>query len=234
MRRITRFPLALGISTFLHLLILFSLLALNILPAQKALNQIKVNYVKLAPRAASFGPSSLDTAAKRAIKELTQKELDKIGLGQRLILSDKNAIAEKGFSAQRISAQKPTLTTTEFVKPQTIKLSPVEIESLNKMAENPAYLTYSNYLRENIRRSLNNKLADVHEKGLVCLKFSLNTDGSLKEYHLVEAQTNASDKLKRTSIDGLLEAAPFPSLPKELNSPDDTFSVIIHFIKGEN
>ena len=216
------------------MLILFSLLALNILPAEKALNQIKVNYVKLKPRTASFDPSSLNTATKRTIKELTQKELDKVRPGQRLILSDKNAIAEKGFTAQRISVQKPTLARTDFIKPETIKLSPVEIESLNKIAENPAYLTYANYLRENIRRSFNNKLADVHEKGLVCLKFSLNTDGSLKEYHLVEAQTNASDKLKRMSIDGLLEAAPFPSLPKELNSPDDTFSVIIHFIKGEN
>ena len=241
MHRATRFPAALGISALLHIALLLSLVALNILPAQKVLNQIEVSYLKLKPKAVV-----LDTLAdsrrsrtieKRIVEELTHRDFQKIVPGQRILLSDKNEIPEAG-----ILFQKPVVTKTEFLNPDAIKLSLGEGEmgSLSKLQENPAYLTYNNTIRYSIWRSLTNKFFSINksynlkDKGLVYLKFTLNRNGSLKEYQVIDEKSRASAELKQIAIEGLLDASPFESAPKELDAPVLTFSLIIHFIREED
>lgn len=238
MHQTTRFPAALGMSALLHIAILLSLVALNISPAQKVLNQIEVNYLRLKPKAIII--------QKRAVRKLTQKDFDRVAPGQRLILSERDKIPEKGFPAQRISSpeevllrvtdifEKPVLSRTEFIRSESIKLSPVEIDGSMKVPDNSAYLTYNNYLHERIRRSIYNKFYYINGKGTACIKFTIKDDGSLAEARLIDEKSNASDKLKRIALDGLKDAAPFPALPKGLNSSFETFWVNVHFIEEEN
>ncbi|OGX61068.1 MAG: hypothetical protein A2471_05075 [Omnitrophica WOR_2 bacterium RIFOXYC2_FULL_45_15] len=131
------------------------------------------------------------------------------------------------------SAQKPALGRIEFSRNAPIKLSEVEMESSLKLARKPAYLTYNNFLRERVRRCLYNKFSEVSDEGVVCLKFALKADGSLLEYRVIDEKSQASERLKRMAVEGLLDASPFPPLPKELDSPLATFSVIIHFIEQQ-
>lgn len=241
MHRATRFPAALGISALLHIALLLSLAALNILPAQKVLNQIEVNYLKLKPKAMLFDTSAnlkrTPAIEKRITEELTHRDFQKIVPGQRIILSDKNEIPETGTLFQ-----KPTVTKTEFLNPDAIKLSfgEGEMGASGKLHENPAYLTYNNTIRHSIWRSLTNKFLNINksyelkDKGLVYLKFALNRDGSLKEYRVIDEKSRAGDELKQIAIEGLLDAAPFESIPKELDSPALTFSLVIHFIREED
>ena len=245
MHRTTRFPAALGISALLHMAILFSLVALNILPAQNVLPQIEVNYLKLRPRAIlsdiSTDPRRSQIVQKRIEEELTHKDFQKIVTGQRIILSDKNEIPEPAMLFQ-----KPAVAKSKFLNPDAIKLSfgsaesGGEIGSLSKLHENPAYLTYNNTIRHSIWRSLTNKFFNTNksyelkDKGLVYLKFSLNRDGSLKEYQVIDEKSRASKELKQIAVDGLLDASPFEGAPKELDSPGLTFSLVIHFIREED
>jgi len=46
---------------------------------------------------------------------------------------------------------------------------------------------------------------------------------------VINEKSQASERLKRMAVEGLLDASPFPPLPKELDSPLAAFSVIIHF-----
>lgn len=245
MHRETRFPAALGISALLHTAIILSLAALNIFPAQKVLNQIEINYLKLSPRAilfdASANPGRSQAIQKRIEKELTHRDFQKIVPGQRIILSDKNEVPETG-----VLFKKPTVTKSEFLNPDAIKLSfgqtegEGEMGSLSKPHENSAYLTYSNTIRYSIWRSLTNKFFNINKsyelktQGLVYLRFGLNRNGSLKEYQVIDEKSNASDELKQIAIEGLLDASPFEYAPKELDSSALTFSLVIHFIREED
>lgn len=262
MRRATRFPAALGMSALLHIAILLSLVALNILPAQQnVLRQIEVNYLQLKPRAILFdtstNPGRSQTVQKRIEAEVTHRDFQKIVPGQRIILSDKNEIPQRGVPAYRIEKdelfiksknvfQKPAMTKTEFLNHDAIKLSfgfaegEGKMGSLSKLHENPAYLTYNNTIRHSIWRALTNKFFNINKsyelkaQGLVYLKFALNRNGSLKEYQVIDEKSRASDELKQIAIEGLLAASPFESAPKELDSPGLTFSLVIHFIREED
>ena len=229
------FPWALAISLSAHILILFSLSALNILPKDKIIKEIEVNYLRIKP-------AVLD---KTQTKMKSRNNLDKLSLNQPLSLSAKNKFFEDSLpfsgarrdetlSMSRENSQKPVLSKIEFGSPYApIKLSEVRMESSLKLAQNPAYLTYNNFLRERIRRCLYNKFSEVSDEGVVCLKFALKSDGSLLEYRVIDEKSRASERLKRMAVEGLLDASPFPPLPKELDSPLATFSVIIHFIEQQ-
>src|SRR3989338_6651037 len=102
--------------------ILFSLVALNILPAQNVLPQIEVNYLKLRPRAIlsdiSTDPRRSQIVQKRIEEELTHKDFQKIVTGQRFILSVKNEVPEPAMLFQ-----KPAVAKSKFLNPDAIKLS---------------------------------------------------------------------------------------------------------------
>ncbi len=228
------FPWALAISLSAHILILFSLSALNILPKDKIIKGIEVNYLKIKPA----------VLEKARIRSKARDNPDKLSLSQPLSLSADNKFLEDSlpFSGAKRddvsamfskSAQKPALGRIEFSRNAPIKLSEVEIESSLKLARKPAYLTYNNFLRERVRRCLYNKFSEVSDEGVVCLKFALKADGSLLEYRVIDEKSQASERLKRMAVEGLLDASPFPPLPKELDSPLATFSVIIHFIEQQ-
>lgn len=235
MTNMKSFQMALGVSVAIHLVILL-IFSMNILPKQKILGEVKVNYFKI---------NSKSLTLEKKSQGLSQKDFDKIIPGQQLILSKKNKIPEKGMAALEISQNeifqkqknsflKPSINKIDFLKENAIKISPVSIESNTKLPQNPAYLTYSNFVHERIRHSLYNRFSRTGDRGVVYLKFALNADGSLIEYRVIDAKSQASDKLKQITLDGLKDASPFPPFPKELNSPVATFSVTVHFIEQEN
>ena len=223
-----------AISLSAHILILFSLSVLNILPKDKIIKEMEVNYLRIKPA----------VLEKISTKSKSRNNLDKLSLSQPLSLSTKNKFSEdilpfssarrdEALLMSRENSQKPVLGKIEFSPNAPIKLSEVRMESSLKLAQKPAYLTYNNFLRERIRRCLYNKFSEVSDEGVVCLKFALKADGSVLEYRVIDEKSRASERLKRMAVEGLLDASPFPSLPKELDSSLATFSVIIHFIEQQ-
>lgn len=230
------FPVSLGISILSHLSIIFFLSAFNILPKPRPIKPTEITYLKLRHK-------SQATEIKKT-KNTPVDILDNISPRQPLILGSADKITRGSIPAPKTedysqtakinnSFHKPPATKTEISPPNTIKLSAIEMESAVKLAQNPVYLTYSNFLRESIRRCLYHKFSQINDKGIVCLKFALNQDGSLFEYHIIDAKSTAGESLRKMSIEGLKDAAPFPPLPKELAAPVATFSVIIHFIEQQ-
>mgnify|MGYP001558643426 CR=1 FL=1 len=228
------FPWALALSLSAHILVLFSLSALNILPKDKIIKEIEVNYLRIKPA----------VLEKTRPKMKSRDNLDKLSLSQPLSLSARNKFSEDSlpFSGARRdkmpamspeTPQKPVLGKIEFSPHAPINLSDVRMESSLKLAQNPVYLTYNNFLRERIRRCLYNKFSEVSDEGVVCLKFALKADGALLEYRVIDEKSQASERLKRMAVEGLRDASPFPPLPKELDLSLATFSVIIHFIEQQ-
>lgn len=235
MANMKSFQAALGASVAAHLIILL-IFSMDILPKQKILGEIEVNYFKVKSKSLSIQKKS---------QELSQKDYDKIIPGQKLVLSKENRIPQKSvpafeinqnemFLKQKNSFLKPSINKIDFLKEKAIKISNVSMESNAKLPQNPVYLTYSNFVHERIRHSLYNRFSHVDDRGVVYLKFALNADGSLMEYYVINTKSQASDRLKQITIDGLKDASPFPPFPKELGSPVATFNVTVHFIEQEN
>lgn len=227
------FKTALSISILFHILILLPLSALNVLPKQKVLNDLEVNYFKLSAKNTVL--------VKDLLKKTSPKDLEKIGLKQRIVLSTDDKIPESKFSRDNKSdynmllaktkrvSYKPNLPKTGLLARDDIKFLPSDTAK----SQNPVYLTYRNFLHESLRRYLYDKYSDTTERGEVYLTFILNADGSVKDVQIIDSKSNASQNLKKIVLESLYAASPFPPLPEVLNAPFLSFSVTIHFTEEE-
>lgn len=234
MHNSSNFPIALSVSLVIHLSLIFSLSALGIIPNQAPLNEIEINYYPTKSKSALI--------EEKTPRDITQKNLDAIKPNEPIILSHGNKIPENGISAPTADmqelflrakdfSQKPSLPKTEFLVKNTIKLSPaLDPGSSGKLSQAPAYLTYGNYVRERIRRCLYSRFSRIDDKGVVALRFSILTDGSLSDSLIIDEKSSSSSRLKQIALDGLKDASPFPRVPEELNGQDVTYTVFIHFI----
>lgn len=227
MSHIKQYPFAWGVSLGLHIFFFFLVSLSTMTPYRKAFRELKVTYTK--PVVTSLGQKA------RIPLDASLQGNDLTSVGQRLVLSDRNELPKRKMSASKssvpeaLSAQKPRIQSSEFRDTNALKLSPIRMESFQKESESPAYLTYSNFLHERYRHCLYARYSDSSEDGLVSLKFALNADGSLAEYHIIDGKSAASEQLRRIAIEALRDAAPFPRLPKELGSSVLSFRVSIHF-----
>ena len=83
-------------------------------------------------------------------------------------------------------------------------------------------------VREKIRRSAYQNYTH-NETGEVYISFIISNDGYVKDVHLIEARTSASDYLKGIASRSVRDASPFPNFPKELDYPQLSFNIIISF-----
>lgn len=228
MKNETAFNKALVFSVIIHLSILLPLSVITFSEKQKKQNKIVVNYVKaIQPNTASD-------------RKISQEDMDKIGLRNRLILAEEEKIsaadAKEETASQDILTgakdlpQKPNLYKTQFLPRNDIKLSIVE----SSKSQNPIYLNYQNFIRENLRRFLYNKYSDIPQRGEVYLTFILNANGSVKQAQIIEDKSTASADLRKIVIESLYDASPFPPLPAALNTPILSFSVTVHFKERQN
>ena len=222
MSPIRSFNISFSLSIFLHILILSCLSLFGQTAKPHPAKIIKVNYIKIQPKKLNATNKGNKTTGNILRKELN---LNKIPLDQKIILSKEDRLP------QNKELPKPVFSKIDFVSKEGIKLSSVEIEASDKLSRTPIYLTYSSLLREKIRRCLYGKFSAISDKGLVCLRFSVDTAGGLLEYLVVEEKSSSSQELKDMAVSGLKDASPFPPLPKELNSASAVFNVVIHFIE---
>jgi hypothetical protein len=230
----TRFPSALAISALVHLLLFSSFSVLGIFPNRLTPNKLEITYYRVKSKSAGV--------KNKVPKEVSPAVSDKVTPGRRIIIPREDKIPERiiaasqaiqkdSFLKSKNFIQKPNLSNSiEFLTKNSIALSPLEIKSGGKLSRDPASIEYGNRSSERIRRYLHKRFSLSNEKGNVYLKFTIGTDGALLGYHIIDEKSNASDCLKQIAIAGLKDAAPFPALPKELNSQATTFSIFIEFI----
>jgi len=120
---------------------------------------------------------------------------------------------------------KPTFSSPEIMAlKKKITLPEIEMARIN----NPSYISYYQIVREKIRRSAYQNYTH-NETGEVYISFVISNDGYIKDVHLIEAKTSASDYLKGIAFRSVKDASPFPDFPKELDYPQLSFNIIISF-----
>ena len=131
----------------------------------------------------------------------------------------------KVLSNKSSEFSKPTFASSDAVAiKKKITLPEIEMARIN----NPSYISYYQIVREKIRRSAYQNYTH-NEIGEVYISFIISNDGYIKDVHLIEAKTSASDYLKGIASRSVKDASPFPNFPKELDYPQLSFNIIISF-----
>ncbi|MDD5282186.1 MAG: TonB C-terminal domain-containing protein [Candidatus Omnitrophica bacterium] len=184
---------------------------------------IKVRYIKLAKPDLTkklTKPDSFLRLDSKIVKRSANKRVPPPYIERKNVFKGAKALANKSPELA-----KPTFSTPDIIAiKKKITLPEIEMARIN----NPSYISYYQIVREKIRRSAYQNYTH-NETGEVYISFVISNDGYIKDVHLIEAKTSASDYLKGIASRSVKDASPFPNFPKELDYPRLSFNIIISF-----
>ncbi len=215
--------LTFAISIVLHGALLIRSPGLNpFTPAPKE-QMIKVRYIKLAKPDLTKKLTKPDPFLRldsKIVKRSANKGVPPPYIERKNVFKGAKALANKSPELA-----KPTFSTPDIIAiKKKITLPEIEMARIN----NPSYISYYQIVREKIRRSAYQNYTH-NETGEVYISFVISNDGYIKDVHLIEAKTSASDYLKGIASRSVKDASPFPNFPKELDYPRLSFNIIISF-----
>jgi len=104
-----------------------------------------------------------------------------------------------------------------------ITVTPIRSEKMN----NPIYTSYQDRVRESIKERVYANYSQLDD-GNVYLTFIIASDGTLKDYQVIDRKTTASQNLRYVSTKSLQEAR-FPPFLKGMTLPEYTFNIEIEY-----
>ena len=104
-----------------------------------------------------------------------------------------------------------------------ITVTPITSEKINS----PIYTSYQERVRESIKERVYANYSRLDD-GIVYLTFIIASDGSLKDYQIIDEKTKASQNLRYISIKSLKESH-FPPFLKGMTLPEYTFNIEIEY-----
>ena len=190
------------------------------LPQMKKVQEkrVEISYKPVAPQNLDIRQHAIKPAQKLDLQNPPSVNVsDTIGvkLGQE-VQSLKNLTAFDRKPSQIKSMQANYVTVT-----------PIASEKIN----NPIYTTYQDRIREGIKERVYANYSKL-DKGLVYLTFIISSNGSLKDYQIIDEKTKASQNLRYISTKSLKEAR-FPPFSKGMTLPEYTFNIEIEYQLSE-
>ena len=219
------FQIALFMSLITHSAIFLTYPGLNLLSLHKRLEKIQIVYLKNPPQLPK--DTKQPTPNKETLLKMTAriKTLDKSIYG---LPANKEGFFNKNkpISLRDSAFIRPTIDKPDIIPAKRkISLPPIE---MNKIGNNPSYVSYYQIVREKIRRAAYQNYSRS-ETGEIYLAFVIYAEGSLKEVRLIEEKSSANFFLRGIALRSIRDATPFPPFPKELDYPQLSFNVIISF-----
>ena len=165
-------------------------------------------------------PKNLD------IRQHAIKPAQKLDLQNLLLSASNNTIGVKltkddALKGMTMYERKPTQIKSMQVN--YITVTPITSENINS----PIYTSYNDRVRQSIQERAIANYSRLDD-GKVYLTFIISSDGSLKDYQIIDGKTNASQNLRYISIKSL-EEAHFPPFLKGMTLPEYTFNIEIDY-----
>ena len=163
---------------------------------------------------------------KLDIKQHPVKPAQKLDL-QNSLLSSNDTIGVKmsqegqGLKGLTMYERKPTQMRSG--QASHITVTPITSEKMN----NPVYTSYQDRIRESIKERVYANYNRL-DRGNVYLTFIISSDGSLKDYQIIDEKTKASQNLRYISTKSLKEAR-FPPFLQGMTLPEYTFNIEIDY-----
>jgi hypothetical protein len=147
---------------------------------------------------------------------------------QNNLLASKDTIGVKlardsqdNLKGLRVYDRKPAQIKSQQINHITV--TPITSEKMN----NPIYTSYQDRVRESIKERVYANYSRL-DRGNVYLTFIVTSDGSLKDYMIIDGKTQASQNLRYISTKSLKEAR-FPPFLKGMTLPEYTFNIEIEY-----
>lgn len=130
--------------------------------------------------------------------------------------------------------ERPAAREEPVVAKKTIPVTPVPQKSIQmtstpNLEGNISYLSYSQIVREEIRKHLYRNYREYMGKGDIALNFVLRSSGELAGVQVLKDTGAANRRLGELCLASIRQAAPFRPFPKELDLPEIAFTITISF-----
>jgi len=120
--------------------------------------------------------------------------------------------------------KKPSLDKITFNQEKIMFIQPANI--VNK---SPAYMSYYETIREEIRKHAYNYY-EVSSRGKVFVSFTLDNNGNLVNLYLDKSRSDSNSYLQDITVKSIKESLPFPKFPPSLKKFKTlTFSLTVYF-----
>jgi protein TonB len=208
------FKIALLVSITTHGVVFFSNPNLSKLSIQKAIRQIEVTYyqIKETPKTPP-STSSIPIKEKIEVKKTVPLAQD-LEVKRDLISKLKESLIEKPIIRRDVA----------------IKDDSSQMAEIGRRVE---YLNYYQIVREEIRRCAYRNYSRGFAEGEAYISFTLLSNGQLKEAKIIDEKSTHIPFLKEIALKSIRDASPFPPFPKDINSAQLSFNVIISFEMGK-
>ncbi len=167
---------------------------------------------------------------KLDITQHTIKPAQKLDL-QNSLLASNDTIGVKmnkdGQGLKNLAMYERKPTQMRSVQASHVTVTPITSEKIN----NPIYTSYQDRIRESIKERVYANYSRL-DRGKVYLTFIITSDGSLKDYLVIDEKTKASQNLRYISTKSLKEAR-FPPFLKGMTLPEYTFNIEIEYQVSE-
>jgi TonB family protein len=221
------FQIALAFSLIAHTAVVINYSPFNLPSLQKKPLMVKISYLKSVPQLSVSQKQSKPKRTAPVDLPPQVSAFDKAGFAPP---AGKDNFLDRVSRAKLPPDQaviKPAVTRTDDVMSvkKKITLPPVDMEKMNN---NPSYVSYYQFVREKIRRAVYQNYSR-DDTGEVYLSFIISSNGILREVRLIEEKSSVNYYLRETALRSIRDASPFPSFPEELDYPQLSFNVIISF-----
>jgi hypothetical protein len=206
---------ALFISITLHTVFVCTNYLLKLPEAKKAKEKrVEITYRPPSYKKMDIAQHAIKPAQKLDLQNSLLTSTDTIGVK----LSSKDNQDIKGLT---MFDRKPVQIKSS--QANHITVTPMTSEKIN----NPIYTTYQDRVRESIKERVYANYSRL-DRGNVYLTFIVGSDGSLKDYLIIDGKTQASQNLRYISTKSLKEAR-FPPFLKGMTLPEYTFNIEIDY-----
>jgi hypothetical protein len=186
------------------------------------LRKMKQKKVEITYRPAN--PKSLDIQ-QHTIKPAQKLDLQNSMLAANDTIGVKLSKDNQDLKGLTMYDRKPVQISSAQVNHVTV--TPIKSEKIN----DPIYTSYQDRVRESIKERVYANYSRL-DRGNVYLTFIIASDGSLKDYQIIDDKTKASQNLRYISTKSLKEAR-FPSFLKGMTLPEYTFNIEIEYQVSE-
>ncbi|MBF0490557.1 MAG: hypothetical protein HQL15_08060 [Candidatus Omnitrophica bacterium] len=212
---------ALFISITIHTLVVCGTYWMKLPEFKKAQQKrMEISYRPPSPKTLDIVQKLIKPAQKLDLQNTLPNSSDSFGV--------RMAKDSRDLKGMRMYERKPVRMTSE--QASRVVVTPIKSDNVNS----PNYTLYNEKVRQSIYERVwtNFSQQRVQVKGYVYLTFIIASDGSLKDFMIIDEKTNASQNLKYISTKSLKEAH-FPSFLKGMTLPEYTFNIEIEYQVSE-
>lgn len=213
------FKVALLVSIGVHSAVLAPWHSLDFDPVKKQETQIEVTYFKAEKTPKLEVPKEvIEVETKKEPKALVREPVEK-----------KEPPKKEAPAKTPDIAREPRIEEDAMPAKKAIVRRGIRLESTPELEGNISYLSYSQSIREKIRRYLYGNYRGLMGEGEIAVNFVLKSNGVVRTLSVIPESSAPNRMLQNLCVRSIRQASPFKPFPRELDMSEISFKITVSF-----